>query len=59
VIGGDLDIGNCRIDSFNFGKCEKMLEYVKMGWKMFKHHFISVTVFGNHEKDGKCQNIIL
>jgi len=24
------------------------LEGMKIGWKMLKHHFISVTVFGNH-----------
>jgi len=53
VVGGDLDIVNGRIDSFNFGKCENMLEYVKIGWKMFKYHFISVTVFENPEKGWK------
>jgi len=24
------------------------LECMQIGWKMLKHHFISVTVFGNH-----------
>jgi len=26
------------------------LECMQIGWKILKHHFISVTVFGNHKK---------
>lgn len=34
IIGGDLTIVNGRIDIFNVGKCEKMLECMQIGCKM-------------------------
>lgn len=61
IIGGDLTIVNGRIDIFNVGKCEKMLECMQIGckmffflkeigWKMLKYHFISVTFSGTTKR---------